>query len=534
MYSANKFETITYELNSYLTDKDLLRGGNKRYIKTMFELKYEQFLAAPKNFFTERLIFMSNQSLFFGKLALIGVLIGSGIVSATTVSGTVTDNITGKVLVGALITRLSDTAQTVTDSTGHFSISESPVSISSSNKTSSRKNQLEFSGGILRFSTVFDQKVVIQRFSLNGRLDATIFSQSLSSGFHVINLSSLQKSSDGIYITRIKVNGGVYSFKTVINAGKSIGFFANNSVTNTTNGLTKNNVASVHSAASVDSITVSRFGYKRQRIALDAETVSAALDTANLFVAVEGGTYEQGSDNPYASSDQKPAHQTTISGFIINKYATTFDDYDAFAVALNITRPSDKTWGRGTNPVINVSFYEAVHFANWQSEKDGLTPAYIIDTLTIDTNNTDVDGYRLLTEAEYEYAAKGGKYSNGYLYSGSDSIKLVAWTAYDTNAAGKYGIHPVGTKLPNELGLYDLTGNTGSWLWDRFYKSALAYTADTAVNPRGLPDGQKYNYRAKRYGGPMAKESCNLITVRNYNKQKFTAQCQGFRLARTK
>jgi formylglycine-generating enzyme required for sulfatase activity len=490
---------------------------------------------------------MRNRSSFFGKLALLGVLAGAGIASAQSVSGVITDKVTGKSLEGALVTRISDSTQTVTDATGHFVIGGG-VGIGSRRAVAPQLNlKPVFSGESLHFTAVSAQKVLIQRFSLDGRLVSTIFSNSVRPGSYAVNLVAQSKSSAGIYITRIKLNGNEYSFKTAAYDRNAVGG-SSGSLLNTGNNAAGSAISGLAKISAVsDSLAVSRFRYKRQQIAFTNEVVSVALDTANLFIAVEGGTFEQGSDNPYAAADQKPAHPTTVSGFIINKYATTFDDYDAFAVATQWEKADDQEWGRGTTPVINISFYEAVLFANWQSKKDGLTPAYILDTLTTDTNNIDtadhrrwtitplwdVDGYRLLTEAEYEYAAKGGKYSKGYIFSGSDSIQLVAWTGYDTIGGGAR-IHPVGTKLPNELGLYDLTGNTGSWLWDRFYKAPLAYTAGDAVNPRGLPDGQKYKYRAKRYGGAMAKESCNLITVRNYNKQSFAAQCQGIRLARTK
>ncbi len=119
------------------------------------------------------------------------------------------------------------------------------------------------------------------------------------------------------------------------------------------------------------------------------------------MVVIEGGTFSMGStDGEYY---EKPLHQVTLNSFSIGKYEVTFDEYDAFCNATGHTKPSDMFWGRGNHPVIEVSWKDAAAYCNWLSNKTG-------------------KNYRLPTEAEWEYAARGGNKSKGYTYSGSNRI----------------------------------------------------------------------------------------------------------------
>jgi sulfatase modifying factor 1 len=141
-----------------------------------------------------------------------------------------------------------------------------------------------------------------------------------------------------------------------------------------------------------------------------------------------------------------------------------------------------------------------VEFCNKLSVTEGLTPAYAITArtptmgypITSATVTMDMakNGYRLPTEAEWEYAARGGSSTHGYAYAGSNTIDGVAW--YYNNSWGT--THPVGGKEVNELGLYDMSGNVWEWVWD-WYGS---YPSGAQTDPVGASSG---SYRVIRGGG---------------------------------
>jgi formylglycine-generating enzyme required for sulfatase activity len=222
----------------------------------------------------------------------------------------------------------------------------------------------------------------------------------------------------------------------------------------------------------------------------------------NDFVLVEGGTLLIGSKN--GESDEK-VHEVTVSSFYIDKYEVTQREWvEVMGTTIQQQRDKANTLysmrGEGDNyPMYYVSWYEAIEYCNKRSQNEGLTPAYRNSEAVVICDFT-ANGYRLPTEAEWEFAAKGGIISaeNGELmeYSGSNNAGSVGW--YKNNSGGK--THEVGTKQPNSLGIYDMSGNVWEWCWDRYgnYFSGPELPDGPRTNPTGALTGSS---RVSRGGG---------------------------------
>ena len=203
----------------------------------------------------------------------------------------------------------------------------------------------------------------------------------------------------------------------------------------------------------------------------------------NNMVRVEGGTFtmgatsEQGSD---ADSDEKPAHQVTLSSFNIGKYEVTQEEWQA-------VMGSNPSGFKGVkHPVENVSWNDCQEFIRKLNSMTG-------------------KHFRLPTEAEWEYAARGGNKSRGYKYAGSNDHGSVAW--YDGNSGSK--THDVGQKQPNELGLYDMSGNV--WEWCQDWKGS--YSSGSQTNPTGPSSG---SYRVIRGGSWRSSAGYCRVALRSY------------------
>ncbi|GHT55588.1 hypothetical protein AGMMS49982_21660 [Bacteroidia bacterium] len=208
------------------------------------------------------------------------------------------------------------------------------------------------------------------------------------------------------------------------------------------------------------------------------------------LVFVEGGTYKQGSDG-LIKSDEAPQHDVTLSDFYIGKYEITQKQYNDI-VGHYPALPPAADEGVGNNyPIYYVTYADAQDFLTKLSAKSGKS-------------------YRLPTEAEWEYAARGGKKSKGYTYSGSSDPYAV--TKYYGSAGNSWEI---GTSVANELGIYDLTGNVYEWTSDWYG----AYTAEAQTNPTGATSGTE---RVAR-GGTFINVPTGLRVSARY-KYPVTAQ----------
>ncbi len=253
-------------------------------------------------------------------------------------------------------------------------------------------------------------------------------------------------------------------------------------------------------------------------------TPPVALPDDNM-IFVKGGTFQMGSNNGH--SDEKPIHSVTVSDFYIGKYEVTHKEYIEFLNSKGVSSNgsyngteyidmddedcavgyrSGSFYFKGSKyadyencPVIEVTWYGAKAYCEWK-------------------------GGRLPTEAEWEYAARGGNKSKGYKYSGSNTIGDVAW--YNSNSGSK--THPVGQKKANELGIYDMSGNVWEWCNDwydeNYYKNS----------PKNNPQGAKSGIYSVLRGGSWYyfAGGCRVANRVRYGID-FIYFYDGFRIART-
>lgn len=250
------------------------------------------------------------------------------------------------------------------------------------------------------------------------------------------------------------------------------------------------------------------------------------------IVFVKGGTFKNVKSNYYGKN-------ISVSDFFIGKYEVTQKEW----VEIMDVNPSEFV---GDNlPVESVNWYDCVEYCNKKSIKEGLKPYYNIDKNTKDPENTnylddikwtvkiniEANGYRLPTENEWEYAAGGGQISKNFKYSGGNNIDDVAWfwqNSGDSTLNGSWDWNtiehnncktkPIGIKIPNELGLYDMSGNVREWCWEWHELKG--------------PDATKE--RAWKGGGWMGGDYCCELSFQGNHQANGKGADQGFRVCRNK
>ena len=210
-------------------------------------------------------------------------------------------------------------------------------------------------------------------------------------------------------------------------------------------------------------------------------------ETTTKMVLLPAGTFIMGEESEVDS----PPHEVSVSSFHIDAYLVTQEEYE------KLMHDNPSRWKGSNNPVEQVRWSDAVRFCNARSEAEGLQPCYDLTTWKCDFN---ANGYRLPTEAEWEYACRAGT-KTSYFF-GNDASKLKDYAWYDKNSGGKP--HPVGEKNPNPWGLYDMSGNVWAWCND-FYKVDY-YTESPKEDPRGPETGETKIVRGGAW--KFSAESC--------------------------
>jgi len=297
-----------------------------------------------------------------------------------------------------------------------------------------------------------------------------------------------------------------------------------------------------------------------------AATVRSNVATVNVAAAasglvetvwVPGGSFELGRNlGTGGGNDVTPVSTVTLTGFYMGKYQVTRAQYQAVMTGntngINANNPDWSTAAFNTQeiaagggnmnqrPVTHVSWYEAMVFCNRLSMQEGLTPAYRINGSTnpddwgavpiyINANWIAAEtvsgsaGYRLPTEAQWEYAAKGGNNpAAGFTYSGSDNPLTVAWYSANSGSSPRM----VGILEPNVLGIYDMSGNVCEWCWD-WWES---YTSDAKTDPTGASSGTRRIYRGGSWYDTVTRTR-SVDRFNSYNPHSRNG-IFGFRLAR--
>ena len=227
------------------------------------------------------------------------------------------------------------------------------------------------------------------------------------------------------------------------------------------------------------------------------ETIKLSKNQSFDLVLVEGGSFQMGDDQSEYSFE-KPAHAVEVASFYIGKYVVTQRFWQTIM---------------GENPARFKGDDRPVEQISWHDTQD------FIKKLNKETGKA----FRLPTEAEWEYAARGGKYSQGYVYAGSDKLKQVGW--YDENSDNE--THDVGLLLPNELGAYDMSGNVWEWCEDDYHESYEDAPADGSA---WVDRPQRGTFRVVRGGGYFDP----AVDCRPADRSRFTPVTRdvgfGFRL----
>jgi formylglycine-generating enzyme required for sulfatase activity len=242
----------------------------------------------------------------------------------------------------------------------------------------------------------------------------------------------------------------------------------------------------------------------------DSAIVAIVTQSGVESVYLPGGEFLMGSNQ--GSPDEKPAHRVKVSGFLMDKFEVTHEQFTQAQM------PNPSHWqDNPKQPVERVRWRDAKQYCNERSLLEGLKPCYNEKTSDWDCDYS-ANGYRLPTEAEWEYACRAGG-DGAYDFGSPDKLRQYAW--FTENASQK--THPVGQKKPNRWGLYDLYGNVSEWCEDVF--NPTFYQNSPAVDPHGPPNPGQDVRRVVRGGSWKSSPDMCRSTFRQGEKTGDSDAC---------
>ena len=235
---------------------------------------------------------------------------------------------------------------------------------------------------------------------------------------------------------------------------------------------------------------------------------STFLGQTPSFIKVSGGSFTMG-DNTSERKNEKPSHQVKNTDFYMSKTQVTVSEYRKYCESRGIEMPRTPSWGwKDNHPIVNVKWSNARNYCNWLR--------------TVIKKNV-----MLPTEAQWEYAAKGGEKSKKYKHSGGRKLNSVGWYKKNSNNSTQ----PVRKKEPNALGLYDMNGNVWEWCMD-WYDPNYYNKRTTNLNPQNKTIGDKKS-KSVRGGAWDSDETTCTVTHRKGYITKSSFDDRGFRVVYT-